>query len=71
MKIARVLLVGLVLLIVIFTCVFSGSSVDEATYSNSVSSFDLTATFGAEEFHAQLTAIAVMDARGTPQAYSP
>jgi hypothetical protein len=71
-KSARYLLLSLILIIVVLACICSVGGGDKGGSGGSpqaspISGGDLTATFGAEMFHAQLTAIA----EGTPTAQAP
>lgn len=72
MKGARYLLVVLIILFTLATSV-ACISIEENGWvengSNDNSGYFVTATYGAEMYHAQLTAIAVQAA--TPAAYSP
>ena len=69
---ARYMLLALILLLAMMACVCSGGGGDgggtgNSSRSSSVSANDITATYGAELFHEQLTAIA----QETPAAQAP
>jgi preprotein translocase subunit SecG len=60
----RILLICLILAVVVLACINGGdgssSSTNSSTSENNISAFgpDATATYGAEQFQIQLTAIA-------------
>ena len=69
---ARYILLVLILLLAMIACVGSGWGGDRgrsgnSSRSSSISAYDITATYGSELFHEQLTAIA----QTTPAAQSP
>ena len=61
-KVARYLFVALIISILLVSCIMG----DRNTVANRITADDITATFGAQEFHAQLTAIAQEGAAVTP-----